>query len=50
MTTMQYLGGTLIRVEANQFGDAGTNGGDLTFMANNQGFTAMCPWTPAAPS
>lgn len=37
MTTMQYLGGTLIRVEANQFGDAGTNGGDLTFMANNQG-------------
>ena len=37
MTTMQYLGGTLIRVEANQFGDAGSNGGDLTFMANNQG-------------
>ena len=37
MTTMQYLGGTLIRVEANQFGDEGTNGGDLTFMANNQG-------------
>lgn len=24
-------------MEANQFGDEGTNGGDLTFMANNQG-------------
>lgn len=37
MTTMQYLGGTLIRVEGGQIGDAANNGGDLTFMANNQG-------------
>lgn len=37
MTTMQYLGGTLIRVEGGQIGDMANNGGDLTFMANNQG-------------
>lgn len=37
LTTMQYLGGELIRVEGGQVGDAANNGGDLTFMANNQG-------------
>lgn len=37
LTTMQYLGGELIRVEGGQIGDAANNGGDLTFMANNQG-------------
>lgn len=37
LTTMQYLGGELIRVEGGQIGDMANNGGDLTFMANNQG-------------
>ena len=37
LTTMQYLGGELIRVEGGQVGDAANNGGDLAFMANNQG-------------
>lgn len=36
-TTLQYLGGEVIRVAAGTYGDSGRNGGDLTFMANQQG-------------
>ncbi len=35
-TTLQYLGGELVQVATATYGESGKNGGDLTFMANQQ--------------